>query len=393
MLVDYSKSSNSESENDSNKTWRNEEGVSNKRKRKADEIVNVDGVSGTTQRRRVDEQQHKHKQSSSPPPLPPSFASLYATNVRTFAADDPSLHAGRKRQIPHVAGNWPTHVFLEWTPSRDQVEILDGVIDRVQQRNLGDIADSGGGTPSVKLHSFLRSELGALLPLHISLSAPLVLRTDQKSAFQERFCDELRTTRSSTTTTDGCRSGNSSRLGLQPFTVHVTGLDWVANQDGSRWFLVLKLSRPDNDELNTLLAVCNEVARRFGLQPLYEEDTKQEEVQEQDGTKRGHQHQQHQHQRQSREGTQKKQRQKEKREIKAGNDKSHAFHISIAWALHNPNPDYFGNDDHPVRMSQRSTLAHLEEEGINEQLRGLEIAFSSLKLKIGNSVIDIPFSS
>jgi Uncharacterised conserved protein len=48
-----------------------------------------------------------------PPPPPPSFHSLYSTNVRSATADDPSLHGGRSRQIAHVEGNWPTHVYLE----------------------------------------------------------------------------------------------------------------------------------------------------------------------------------------------------------------------------------------------------------------------------------------
>ena len=37
------------------------------------------------------------------------------------------------------------------------------------------------------IHSLLYSDLGAQLPLHISLSRPVVLQTDQRSSFVETF--------------------------------------------------------------------------------------------------------------------------------------------------------------------------------------------------------------
>ncbi|KIW83561.1 hypothetical protein Z517_02806 [Fonsecaea pedrosoi CBS 271.37] len=262
-----------------------------------------------------------------PPPLPSSFHSLYATNVRSSTTDDPSLHAGRTRQVPHAVGNWPTHVYLEWYPSKCDLVSLDTV---VQKAGLA-LGGTNEGS-KIDVHSFLHSDLGAPLPLHISLSAPLVLRTEQKKQFHARLESRLREGR------------------IQPFRVKVSGLDWVPNHDKTRFFLVLKLMKPENDELNRLLSICNAVTRQFNLPQLYEGpyDT--------------------------RKAPKSLQASKTTRKV---TDKSDAFHVSIAWTLDEPHD------------RARQELIRL----VDDKLRALEVSFPLLKLKIGNSVIDSPFTA
>lgn len=58
------------------------------------------------------------------PPLPASFHDLYSTSARVSTSDDPNLHGGRKRTVPHVEGNWPSHVYLECKACRNGIGIV-----------------------------------------------------------------------------------------------------------------------------------------------------------------------------------------------------------------------------------------------------------------------------
>ncbi|KAM0297279.1 hypothetical protein ACHAPM_009812 [Fusarium culmorum] len=222
-LVDYS-SSGSESEPDTQPVKR----------RKA-----VDGSS-----RSVDGDSAAG--ASSMPPLPDTFHDLYASTVRQSVVDDPSLHQGRKRHIPHVVGNWPSHVYTEWHPSTEQHGFLTTLIADIEEH-----------VPSeTKLFNFLTSELGSPLPLHISLSRPLSLTTSAKGEFLDKITESF----------------NSS--GIAPFAVKPQSLAWFRSPDSDRTFLILRVAsgpdtKPLNPELTSLLLRSNSVAAQFGLPSLY----------------------------------------------------------------------------------------------------------------------------
>jgi U6 snRNA phosphodiesterase len=60
-----------------------------------------------------DKQQTNDAVARPPPPLPAAFHALYPTAARPSTSDDPALHEGRTRQLPHTPGVWPTHVYIE----------------------------------------------------------------------------------------------------------------------------------------------------------------------------------------------------------------------------------------------------------------------------------------
>ena len=56
---------------------------------------------------------------------------------------------------------------------------------------------------------------------------------------------------------------------ISRFEILVSGLQWVSNYEGNRWFLVLQIHRPYNDERNRLLRISNMVAAIFRQPALY----------------------------------------------------------------------------------------------------------------------------
>lgn len=67
-------------------------------------------------------------------------------------------------------------------PAKIELALLAELITQARAHN------SNGGS----IHSLLHSDLGAQLPLHISLSRPVVLRTEQRGSFTELLQKSIR---------------------------------------------------------------------------------------------------------------------------------------------------------------------------------------------------------
>ncbi|GAB1310252.1 poly(U)-specific 3'-to-5' RNA exonuclease [Madurella fahalii] len=333
------------------------------------------------------------------PPLPASFHDLYASTVRTTTRDDPTLHQGRTRQTPHIPGNWPSHIYIEWHPFPDVHTLLAGLVSSLQEEqsqkpraastsSLADLDydDDGGDGDGAKGHeaiaSFLLSPLGAPQPLHISLSRPLSLAGRDKDDFLRDaeaqvsgFTPPLRlrctgavewhrtgesgrsflvlrvhSSTSSTSSSSNSSSGSSSSSG---------GGDGGGgdggggdggggashdNQGGSR-----NQSGSDNEvgnpnpELTELLKRCNSVAAKYGQPQLY--TWALDEV----------------------------------RGGKGDKEVGEAFHVSIAWSFTEPTGEL-----------KRATERIFGERGVKERIKEVQIPVEGVKVKIGNVVTHVP---
>ncbi|KAI5246217.1 hypothetical protein E4T47_00216 [Aureobasidium subglaciale] len=256
------------------------------------------------------------------PPLPASFLNLYSSSVRVSNTDDPSLHHGRKRVVKHVEGNWPTHVYLEWLPSPAEHETLNRLLKALPE--------------SSSIHSLLQTPLQVPLPLHISLSAPLVLRTENKDAFLDTITERI--------TPIICSLRH-------PIAVRPASLSWHGNEDSSRYFLVLRVQDAQESQdpsaltlLNHILEASNHTAQQYNQPQLYTKLKRQANSQ----------------------------------------DFSPYFHISIGWSL--PSPDRSLADDN-------LKLQPAVDDILKELCDNMVVPFDAVKVRIGQTVTALPIGN
>ena len=183
------------------------------------------------------------------------------------------------------------------------------------------------------LMSLLASDAGTPLPLHISLSAPLMLKTEQREAFLERVQKAVYTALRAERNTAG------------PLELRLATLKWAANFERSRWFLAVGVRKLENNVLNRLLHDCNSIAASLDLPALYAKRGKQDADPLPD----------------------------------ADLDYSDRFHFSIAWTL-----------DAPISARVVQDFVDLSAEQ-SAKLADIEIRVRSAKVKVGSNIHSIPF--
>lgn len=174
------------------------------------------------------------------------------------------------------------------------------------------------------------------LPLHISLSIPLIFRTEKREAFLDQLTHNVRAT------------------SVRPFKAVVHSYGWHPNHDATRWFFVLKLTRPPKDELNFLLDACNRTAAASEQPTLYLAQQSREKNSDRP-------------QKESRGDTE---------GPSAVPDCTENLHISLAWSLKPP--------PHPASTVEGFTASTFKD---------LSLEFEDVKVKIGNVVHSIALSA
>ena len=96
---------------------------------------------------------------------------LSSALVVPVPVDEPVLHQGRIRTVPHVEGNWATHVYLSIDVDRSHAlcSLLEAAAAKAKQ--LVPVLESLITRKDINNHA---------IELHISLSRPIFVRAHQK---------------------------------------------------------------------------------------------------------------------------------------------------------------------------------------------------------------------
>lgn len=153
---------------------------------------------------------------------------------------------------------------------------------------------------------------------------------------------------------------------MDRFTIRLCDIRWATNLEYTRSFLVCGIQKPDKNELNEILKVCNETVEAFAQLPLYANPTNVNDSTVSAGKMNG---------------VSKDTKTVVSEQLPPTEDFSDAFHISIAWTLESPTAD---------DIDQLESLARSAEF---EAVKETSFTVSTVKVKVGNIIKSIPLRS
>lgn len=187
------------------------------------------------------------------PPLPSSFYDLYTSKPASqLDSASETDHLGKVRALPHIDGQWPTHVYLEWKPdvSWRRLELLNGAVARALE-STGDAQHK-----KTAYHSLVKSDVGVRLPLHVSLSDTLMPSTESKQQVTDSISEAL-------------AASLKERGGPVRIDVSKTKLQVVLNRQKTRAFVVLAVvDSREKEPIVRLIEAVNAAVAPLGLPVL-----------------------------------------------------------------------------------------------------------------------------
>ncbi|CEM22542.1 unnamed protein product [Vitrella brassicaformis CCMP3155] len=161
--------------------------------------------------------------------------------------DDPGQHGNRKRQKPHVEGNFATTLFVTVPARVWRRPAWQKVLGR-SKRLLEDVQKRAGGEAAAAAASF---DMGKDGP-HISLSKTVMLRFHFIQGFVE-----------------SCKAALGK---CDSFTSHFDGeLSVFANEPADRYFAALVPSAAGHKQWVELIGRVDQLVTSYGLEPFYKE--------------------------------------------------------------------------------------------------------------------------
>ncbi|KAL1693762.1 hypothetical protein GGG16DRAFT_123128 [Schizophyllum commune] len=186
---------------------------------------------------------HEPSSSTSPPSAtqptsrPRKLPSLAPSITGPVHVDNPALHQGRIRSVPHVDGQWACHVYVPVTlkPRSALRDVLEDAIQRAKTAKMS------------AFHTFWDAETPRP-ELHISLSRPIFLRAHQREDLKRAVKRVARET--------------------QGFSTSFTSFSVLTNDENTRAFLTVDVGA-GHPELAAMTAKLTPFLRSIRQQEYY----------------------------------------------------------------------------------------------------------------------------